>query len=103
MNHSSSSSSSKMLMNCNCGIPTAIKTLWTFQNPGRKFATCKFYNQESEMRGCRFFEWVVTAFILIEDIIEVLHPKTETKITNKITQLKFKYPENKQNSTKESY
>ncbi|KAK9756584.1 hypothetical protein RND81_01G107700 [Saponaria officinalis] len=58
MNHSSSSNSSKMVMNCNCGIPATIKTSWTFQNPSRKFATCKFYNLESEMRGCSFFEWV---------------------------------------------
>ncbi|XP_074303774.1 uncharacterized protein LOC141638266 [Silene latifolia] len=54
----STRNSSKVVPNCWCGIPAAVKTSWTFQNPGRKFIACKFYNPETDMRGCRFFNWI---------------------------------------------
>ncbi|XP_010681441.1 uncharacterized protein At4g04775-like [Beta vulgaris subsp. vulgaris] len=46
------------MVNCGCGIPVARRTSWTHENPGRKFIACKFYNHETEQRGCNTFEWV---------------------------------------------
>ncbi|XP_021725633.1 uncharacterized protein LOC110692859 [Chenopodium quinoa] len=33
-------------------------TSWTRENPGRKFLACKFYDPNTETRGCKCFEWV---------------------------------------------
>lgn len=43
---------------CNCGLPVGRRTSWTERNPGRRFMSCKFYEPESEWRGCNFFKWV---------------------------------------------
>ncbi|XP_021762064.1 uncharacterized protein LOC110726848 [Chenopodium quinoa] len=45
---------------CNCGLPLAKLTSWTRENPGRKFLACKFYDPNTETRGCKCFEWVDT-------------------------------------------
>ncbi|XP_021734054.1 uncharacterized protein LOC110700763 [Chenopodium quinoa] len=52
------SSSPSKYKKCNCGIPMARLTSWTRENPGRKFLACKFYDPNTETRGCRSFEWV---------------------------------------------
>ncbi|KAK9716630.1 hypothetical protein RND81_06G246600 [Saponaria officinalis] len=45
-------------LKCNCGCPVAFRTSWTFQNPGRRFVACKFYDADTGMRGCRYFKWL---------------------------------------------
>ncbi|KAL2926397.1 Restin-like protein [Bienertia sinuspersici] len=34
------------------------RTSWTDRNPGRKFMCNKFYEPETEWRGCNFFNWI---------------------------------------------
>ncbi|XP_021715799.1 uncharacterized protein LOC110683713 [Chenopodium quinoa] len=46
------------LKKCNCGLPLARLTSWTRENPGRKFKACKFWDPNTETRGCKCFEWV---------------------------------------------
>ncbi|KAL2898770.1 DNA topoisomerase 3-alpha [Bienertia sinuspersici] len=43
---------------CYCGLPIGRRTSWTDRNPGRKFMCCKFYEPETEWRGCNFFNWI---------------------------------------------
>ncbi|XP_021726329.1 uncharacterized protein At4g04775-like [Chenopodium quinoa] len=43
---------------CWCGIPIARLKSWTHENPARRFEACKFYNPETNQRGCKFFRWV---------------------------------------------
>uniref|UniRef100_A0A803N608 Uncharacterized protein n=1 Tax=Chenopodium quinoa TaxID=63459 RepID=A0A803N608_CHEQI len=31
---------------------------WTHENPGCRFEACKFYNPDTNHRGCKFFRWV---------------------------------------------
>ncbi|XP_021716661.1 uncharacterized protein LOC110684513 [Chenopodium quinoa] len=45
---------------CNCGLLFARLTSWTRENPGRKFKACKFYDPNTETRGCKCFEWIDT-------------------------------------------
>ncbi|KAK9669549.1 hypothetical protein RND81_13G138800 [Saponaria officinalis] len=42
---------------CYCEIPVAVVKSWTSENSGRKFEACKFYNPQTNFRGCRFFRW----------------------------------------------
>ncbi|KAL2942857.1 DNA topoisomerase 3-alpha [Bienertia sinuspersici] len=60
-------------LKCNCGIPVGKRTSWTERNPGRRFLCCKFYEPESEWRGCNYFMW------LDEDITE-----WQRNVTNKL-------------------
>ncbi|KAK9691855.1 hypothetical protein RND81_09G224400 [Saponaria officinalis] len=57
MSESSSRSSFEGPKKCYCGIPLAVVKSWTSENPGRKFEACKFYNPQTNFRGCRFFRW----------------------------------------------
>ncbi|XP_021776310.1 uncharacterized protein LOC110740120 [Chenopodium quinoa] len=43
---------------CGCGVPIARLKSWTHENPARRFEACKFYNPETNQRGCKFFRWV---------------------------------------------
>ncbi|KMT06315.1 hypothetical protein BVRB_7g159980 [Beta vulgaris subsp. vulgaris] len=43
---------------CHCTLPVARRTSWTEKNPGRRFMSCKFYEHETEWRGCGFFRWI---------------------------------------------
>ncbi|XP_074306455.1 uncharacterized protein At1g43920, Chloroplastic-like [Silene latifolia] len=42
---------------CFCGVPVAILTSSTHDNPGRRFERCKFSNPSAGMGGCRWFRW----------------------------------------------
>ncbi|XP_074314832.1 uncharacterized protein At1g43920, Chloroplastic-like [Silene latifolia] len=42
---------------CLCGVPVAILTSSTHDNPGRRFEKCKFSNPTTGMVGCRWFRW----------------------------------------------
>lgn len=66
-------SSSPHQQKCKCGYALAIRTSWTTQNPGRRFLACKFYDPETEIRGCDSFYWVD------EDPIE-----WQTSVTNQL-------------------
>ncbi|KAK9747883.1 hypothetical protein RND81_02G021200 [Saponaria officinalis] len=46
-------------MKCDCGIDCARKTSWTFQNPGRRFASCKRMDDDETLSPpCSFFRWL---------------------------------------------
>ncbi|KAL4311510.1 hypothetical protein GQ457_01G005740 [Hibiscus cannabinus] len=40
---------------CYCGVPAALRTSWTKDNPGRRFFGCP--NFQKKIRNCRFFKW----------------------------------------------
>ncbi|KAH9617212.1 hypothetical protein KSS87_019911, partial [Heliosperma pusillum] len=42
---------------CLCGVPVAILTSSTQENPGRRFERCKFSSPTCGIAGCRWFRW----------------------------------------------
>ncbi|KAL2928254.1 DNA topoisomerase 3-alpha [Bienertia sinuspersici] len=47
-----------MVKRCDCGELVAKRTSWTYENLGKKFIACKFFNHETGERGCNTFQWV---------------------------------------------
>ncbi|KAK9755367.1 hypothetical protein RND81_01G020100 [Saponaria officinalis] len=76
-------------LKCNCGIPVAFRTSWTFQNPGRRFVACKFYNPDTEICGCRFFKW-------LDEDMEELQRQLINQLSNENTCLRREFKQQKQ-------
>ncbi|KAK9740158.1 hypothetical protein RND81_03G015800 [Saponaria officinalis] len=60
MSEISSSSGSRVVNRCFCGIPVTVKKSSTTDNPGRRFETCKLYNPVTKLGGCNYFRWFDT-------------------------------------------
>ncbi|KAL2935188.1 Kinesin-like protein KIN-UC [Bienertia sinuspersici] len=73
-------------LKCNCGLPVGRRTSWTERNPDRRFMCCKFYDSESERRGCNYFRSVTNKLVLEKKLLECQLNTCQTELKEVIEQ-----------------